>query len=84
MSNRYKKSEVWLKRAERVIPLGAQTFSKSKTQFPLGVSPYFASHAEGAYLVDIDNNRYIDFTNSLAAITLGYNNPEVIAPLAAA
>ena len=29
------------------IPLGAQTYSKSVTQYPLGVSPYFAKRAKG-------------------------------------
>ncbi|RAP31655.1 aspartate aminotransferase family protein [Candidatus Marinamargulisbacteria bacterium SCGC AG-343-D04] len=74
---RYSKSEKWLKRAEKTIPLGAQTFSKSKTQFPIGVSPFFASHANGALLYDIDGNEYIDFINSLASVTLGYNDPDV-------
>jgi len=39
-NNRYSNSEEMLKRAEKVIPLGSQTFSKSRTQFPYGVSPY--------------------------------------------
>jgi glutamate-1-semialdehyde 2,1-aminomutase len=75
---RYSESENFLKQAEAVIPLGAQTFSKSKTQFPFGVSPYFATHAEGAYLYDVDDNKYLDFINSLAAITLGYQDPDVL------
>lgn len=75
--NRYAKSEEMLERAMQSIPLGAQTFSKSVTQFPHGISPYFASHGEGAYLYDIDGNKYIDFVNSLAAILLGYKDPDV-------
>ena len=76
--NRYEKSEAFLERALKSVPLGSQTFSKSKTQLPYGVSPYFASHGDGAYLYDVDGNRYIDFVNSLASITLGYNDPDVI------
>lgn len=75
--SRYAKSEELLNRAEKSVPLGSQTFSKSKTQFPLGVSPYFATHAKGAYLWDVDGNRYADFVNSLAAITLGYGDRDV-------
>jgi glutamate-1-semialdehyde 2,1-aminomutase len=77
MTNRYKKSEEFLRRALQSIPLGSQTFSKSKTQLPVGVSPFFATKGEGAYLWDVDGNKYIDFVNSLASITLGYNDPDV-------
>jgi len=74
---RYIESERLLKNALKTIPLGSQTFSKSTTQYPFGVSPYFASKAEGSYLWDVDGNKYIDFINSLAAINLGYGDPDV-------
>lgn len=74
---RYNKSEEMLHRALRVIPLGTQTFSKSKTQYPYGVSPYFIQKAQGSKVWDIDGNEYIDFINSLCAITLGYNDSDV-------
>ncbi|HNP77305.1 MAG TPA: aminotransferase class III-fold pyridoxal phosphate-dependent enzyme [Cyclobacteriaceae bacterium] len=77
MSKRYQKSEEFLSRALKTVPLGSQTFSKSKTQLPVGVSPFFASRGQGAYMWDVDGNRYIDFVNSLASITLGYNDPDV-------
>ena len=77
MSVRYKKSEEYLQRALKTVPLGSQTFTKSKTQLPHGVSPYFAEKGMGAYLWDVDGNRYIDFANSLCSITLGYNDEDV-------
>lgn len=77
MSNKYKKSEAFLKRAELSVPLGSQTFSKSKTQLPYGISPFFASKAKGAYMWDVDGNKYIDFVSGLAAITIGYNNKQI-------
>ncbi|AYB31103.1 aminotransferase class III-fold pyridoxal phosphate-dependent enzyme [Chryseolinea soli] len=77
MSTRYKKSEEYLERALKTVPLGSQTFSKSKTQLPIGVSPFFAETAKGAYLYDVDGNQYIDFVNSLCSVTLGYNDPDV-------
>lgn len=83
MSERYKKSEEMLMRAEMTIPLGTQTFSKSRTQFPRGASPFYAARAEGSRLWDIDGNEYIDFNNSLAAITLGYRDPDVNAAVSA-
>ncbi len=77
MSRSYKKSEELLKRAEKSIPLGTQTFSKSKTQFPYGISPYFIQRGLGSHVWDVDGNEFIDFVNALAAITLGYNDPDV-------
>lgn len=77
MSERYSRSEAYLTRAERVIPLGSQTFSKSKTQYPYGVSPYFATHGQGCRLWDLDGNEYLDCVMGLAAVTLGYNDAGV-------
>jgi glutamate-1-semialdehyde 2,1-aminomutase len=77
MSTRYKKSEEYLQRALKTIPLGSQTFSKSKTQLPVGVSPFFAARGQGAYIWDVDGNKYVDFVNSLCSVTLGYNDPDV-------
>ncbi len=74
----YYESEKMLERALRVIPLGAQTFSKSKTQYPLGSSPFFIKNGLGSCVWDIDGNKYIDFVNALGAITLGYNDPDVL------
>lgn len=79
MSERYHRSEEMFERAIRTNPLGSQTFSKSKTQFPHGVSPYFISRGEGSRVWDVDGNEYIDFINALAAITLGYHDPDVTA-----
>ena len=77
MAKVYTRSEELLARAEKSIPLGTQTFSKSKTQFPYGISPYFIERGEGSRVWDVDGNEYIDFINGLAAVTLGYNDPDV-------
>jgi glutamate-1-semialdehyde 2,1-aminomutase len=79
----FTQSERMLARAERVIPLGSQTFSKSRTQYPLGVSPLFIQRGQGARVWDVDGNDYVDFVNSLAAVTLGYNDPDVTAAVRA-
>lgn len=83
MSVRYANSEQQLERARKTIPLGAQTFSKSITQYPLGVSPYFADRAKGSRLWDVDGNEYIDFVSALASVTLGYCDPDVDAAVRA-
>jgi glutamate-1-semialdehyde 2,1-aminomutase len=80
---RYHHSEAFLEKALRMIPLGSQTFSKSKTQYPLGVSPYFLQRGRGSHVWDLDGNEYIDFINGLAAITLGYGDLDVSAAVQA-
>lgn len=77
MSERYSSSEALLERALKSIPLGTQTFSKSKTQYPYGVSPYFIKKGQGSHVWDVDDNEYIDFINGLACVTLGYNDRDV-------
>jgi glutamate-1-semialdehyde 2,1-aminomutase len=77
MSIRYAKSEQWLERSLKVIPLGSQTFSKSKTQYPVGAAPLYVSKAKGSHIWDVDGNEYIDFNSSLASINLGYCDPDV-------
>jgi glutamate-1-semialdehyde 2,1-aminomutase len=83
MSKRYHYSEELLERALKTIPLGSQTFSKSKTQYPFGVSPFFIERGKGSRVWDVDGNEYIDFINSLAAVTLGYSDPDVTAAVRA-
>ena len=73
----YKNSEKSLNEALKYIPLGSQTFSKSLTQYPKGGSPFFIEKGNGCKVYDIDGNEYIDFVNSLAAVTLGYCDVEV-------
>lgn len=77
MNNRYRQSVDHLARAERTIPLGSQTFSKSRTQYPIGISPLYIGKAKGCKVWDIDGNEYVDLVNSLASITLGYGDKGV-------
>jgi glutamate-1-semialdehyde 2,1-aminomutase len=74
---RYELSVEHLKRAEACIPLGSQTFSKSRTQYPVGVSPLYLKKSHGAYSWDLDGNKYIDLVSSLAAVTIGYGNKKI-------
>jgi glutamate-1-semialdehyde 2,1-aminomutase len=75
--SRYLESTRWLNEIEGLIPLGSQTFSKSRTQYPPNISPLFVKNSLGCKTWDIDGNEYIDLVSSLAAVTLGYGNPEV-------
>lgn len=77
MIKRYQQSETWLARAEKSIPLGSQTFSKSKTQFPVGAAPLFLKKGKGSKVWDLDDNQYIDFMNGLLCVSLGYADEEI-------
>ena len=77
MNKRYNHSIEHLARAEKTIPLGSQTFSKSKIQYPIGISPLYISKAKGCKVWDIDGNKYTDLVNSLASVTLGYGDKGV-------
>ncbi|MDO9487803.1 MAG: aminotransferase class III-fold pyridoxal phosphate-dependent enzyme [Sphingomonadaceae bacterium] len=79
----FQKSEEYLARAERTIPLGSQTFSKSRTQFPHGVSPYAIVRGRGSHVWDVDGNEYVDFISGLCSINLGYCDPDVDAAVRA-
>jgi glutamate-1-semialdehyde aminotransferase len=70
-------SRAWWERAECVIPLGTQTLSKSPTQFVQGVLPIFLARGDGAYVWDVDGNRYIDYPMGLGPVILGYRDPRV-------
>lgn len=77
LAERYAASIDYLARAEAVIPLGSQTFSKSRTQYPVGAAPLFASRSLGSHTWDIDGNEYVDLVCSLGAVSLGYGDPEI-------
>ena len=77
MARTFHKSQQLLKKVERVIPLAAQTFSKSHLQFIRGAAPHFLTHGKGSRVWDVDGNQYTDFINGLLPIILGYQYPAV-------
>lgn len=83
IGGRYRRSEAMLARALKTVPLGTQTFSKSRTQYPEGVSPFYLQHGEGCRVWDLDGNEYVDFVNGLCCIILGYRDPDVTAAVRA-
>jgi len=77
MTRSYHQSSQWLKRAEKTIPLGSQTFSKSRIAYPKHVSPLFIKRGQGCQVWDADDNQYTDFVSGLLSVSLGYCNPAV-------
>ena len=62
-------------------------FTSAKKIIPSGVNspvrffepyPFFTKKANGAYIWDEDNNRYIDFCNGYGALLLGHKRKEII------
>ncbi len=74
---RFHNSAEALRRTERTIPLGSQTFSKSHIQLPQGHAPAFVTHGDGGRIWDLDGNRYVDLSCGLLAVLLGYRDADV-------
>src|SRR5215475_656343 len=72
----YEESKRLLTKAEEIIPLGTQTFSKSKIQYP-SESPLFVTHGDGGYCFDVDGNRYVDLVGGLLPVILRHRDPDV-------
>jgi glutamate-1-semialdehyde 2,1-aminomutase/spore coat polysaccharide biosynthesis protein SpsF len=72
-----KKSQNLLKRAYEIIPGATQTFSKGANQWPRGIAPHYLAKGEGAWVWDIDGNKYLDHLMALGSVILGYGNQEV-------
>jgi glutamate-1-semialdehyde aminotransferase/spore coat polysaccharide biosynthesis protein SpsF (cytidylyltransferase family) len=75
--DKYKISNSYFERSIKTVPLGSQTFSKSYIQWPKGVAPLFIDRAQGAKVIDIDGNHYIDYIMGLLPIVLGYCDEDV-------
>jgi len=62
--------------AQQYIPGGVN--SPVRAFRGVGGDPVFFKHSEGAYLVDEDNNRYVDYVASWGPMIVGHQHPEVI------
>jgi glutamate-1-semialdehyde 2,1-aminomutase len=63
-------------RAERFLPGGVD--SPVRAFRAVGGDPPFVTQAEGAYLLDEDGNRYLDFFGSWGPMILGHAFPPVV------
>ncbi|HEY4451905.1 MAG TPA: glutamate-1-semialdehyde 2,1-aminomutase [Solirubrobacteraceae bacterium] len=69
-------------RALRSIPGGVN--SPVRAMRAIGREPIFIDRGEGAELVDVDGNRYIDYVCSWGPLIHGHAHPHVLAAIAAA
>ncbi len=69
-------------RAQRVIPGGVN--SPVRAFRSVGGTPYVVAHGDGAYVVDVAGNRYVDWVQSYGATILGHAHEKVVFNVASA
>ncbi|MBW8883644.1 MAG: glutamate-1-semialdehyde 2,1-aminomutase [Planctomycetia bacterium] len=79
--NRQKSHEIF-QRAKQLMPGGVN--SAARAFGGVGGQPVVFERAEGAYLLDVDGNRYIDYIGSCGPMILGHQHPKVVAAVHAA
>lgn len=70
------KSEALFQQAQKTIPGGVN--SPVRAFRGVGGTPRFIARAEGAYLFDVDGQRYIDYIGSWGPMIAGHAHPEVV------
>ncbi|WP_275627720.1 glutamate-1-semialdehyde 2,1-aminomutase [Pseudomonas sp. 273] len=70
------RSELLFANAQKHIPGGVN--SPVRAFKSVGGTPLFFKHAEGAYVVDEDDKRYVDYVGSWGPMILGHAHPEVL------
>ena len=70
------KSESLFEKAQRHIPGGVN--SPVRAFKGVGGTPIFFKAGEGAYLIDEDDRRYVDYVGSWGPMILGHAHPDVI------
>lgn len=63
-------------RAQQHIPGGVN--SPVRAFKNVGGDPLFIAHGEGAYVIDVDDKRYIDYVGSWGPLILGHAHPKVV------
>jgi glutamate-1-semialdehyde 2,1-aminomutase len=69
-------SQKMVDRLHEIVPGGGHTYSKGLDQFPYR-SPQLIASAKGAYCVDVDGNRFIDWAMGNRVFILGHGYPSV-------
>lgn len=71
----YMKDE-YSKKLHRLIPGGAHTYSRGDDQFPSNTPSIFV-RGEGAYIVDLKGEAYLDYGMGLRSVNIGYGDREI-------
>ncbi|HEN8758300.1 TPA: glutamate-1-semialdehyde 2,1-aminomutase [Pseudomonas aeruginosa] len=70
------RSETLFNNAQKHIPGGVN--SPVRAFKSVGGTPLFFKHAEGAYVLDEDDKRYVDYVGSWGPMILGHSHPDVL------
>lgn len=70
------RSETLFANAQKHIPGGVN--SPVRAFRSVGGTPLFFKHAEGAYVIDEDDKRYVDYVGSWGPMILGHAHPDVL------
>jgi glutamate-1-semialdehyde 2,1-aminomutase len=73
----FTKSNILRKKASRLIPGGAHTYSKGDDQFPK-LSPHSIVRGKGARIWDVDDNEFVDWGMGLTSVLLGHAYEPII------
>ena len=76
MNFQMKKSREIFKKARRLLPGGVNSPVRSFSS--VGGEPFFVKKAKGAYLIDEDGKKYIDYIGSWGAQILGHCDPRIV------
>jgi glutamate-1-semialdehyde 2,1-aminomutase len=76
------KSQTVFQRALELMPGGVN--SPARAFGGVGGQPIVIERGEGAYLLDVDGNRYIDYIGSWGPMILGHGHPRVLEAIHAA
>ena len=72
------KSKQMQETAARIIPGMTQLLSKRPDRYSRGVWPTYFKEASGIEVIDLDDNKYLDFSiGGIGATVLGYADPDV-------
>ncbi len=77
-----KKSQQLFSDALEVLPGGVD--SPVRAFRAVGGQPLFIERGEGAYLYDVDGNRFVDYVLSWGPLILGHAHPRIVAALTSA
>lgn len=69
------KSKKLFQKAQNLIPGGVN--SPVRAFKNVAGNPIFMKHAKGAYMIDVDDNKYIDLINSWGPMILGHANEQI-------
>jgi glutamate-1-semialdehyde 2,1-aminomutase len=83
VSRSFEKSTAAQHKLHELVPGGAHTYSRGSDQYPEFITPVLV-RGEGARVLDVDGNWYVEYGMGLRSVTLGHGYRPVVAAVARA